>query len=343
VTTHCFTSATICYLPKARVLADSVHKHHPDWVFHLTLCEPLPDWFDLKVEPFDDVILLEDLQIPGLSGWVFCRSVVEVCTGVKGAVMSLLLQREDTEAVVYLDPDIAVFSPLAAVEDGMERGSILLTPHQLAPEFDPAAVIDNEVCSLAHGVFNLGFIAVRKDPEGVRFGEWWRERLLVHCFDDKARGLFTDQRWCDLIPAFFERYVIIRNPAYNVATWNLTNRSVETNFEGKVMVNDIPLAFYHFTGYDSGAGRVMLEKYADEGSTPFDLWDWYDGELLTRGHELLGSHPWRYETFDNGLKIESAMRHLYRERADLHSVFPDPFFVGEGEPSFLEWWCSEGS
>lgn len=340
MTTHVYTSLTVNYLAKGRVMAKSVRRYHPDWVIHLVLCEPPPEWFDLTLEPFDRLILLEDLEVPGLSAWVFSHSLVEVCTGVKGVVMDLLLSDPDCDAVVYLDPDTAVFSPLSAVVDALTVGSIVLTPHLLEPEAHPDAVLDNEICSLAHGIYNLGFLAVRSDEQGRRFGRWWRERLLAHCVDDKERGLFTDQRWCDLVPAFFDRHVILRHPAYNVATWNLNQRTVRVAEDGRILVNGEPLAFYHFTGCDSGAGRIRLRKYAPEESAAYDLWDWYERELDSHGQQDLGWSPWRWSSFEDGRPVPARLRTTYRARADLKAAYPDPFSVVE--PALVSWWAAHG-
>jgi len=73
-------------------------------------------------------------------------------------------------------------------------------------------VIDNEICSLAHGTYNLGFLAIRNDTNGRRLAEWWNERLLEYCFDDKTNGIFVDQKWCDLVPAMFDGVMIVRDP-----------------------------------------------------------------------------------------------------------------------------------
>ena len=341
MTTHCFTSITLRYLAKARVLGESVRRHHPDWRLHVVVSEPLPDWFDIAAEPFDDAIGLEDLSIPGLAGWVFTHTVVEVCTGVKGSVMDRLLARDDAEHVVYLDPDMVLFASLDDVERALEAASIVLTPHQLVPESTPRGVIDNEMTSLVHGIYNLGFIAVRADAQGKAFAAWWRDRLVDHCFDDRMAGLFTDQRWCDFVPAFFDRTEILRNPAYNVGPWNVSQRDVTKHADGRVLVNGEPLALFHFSGHDGGGGREMLARYAPPGSAVHELWDDYDRDVAARD-EPRAATEWTYAHFDDGTPIEQVMRDAYRYRPDVWERFPDPFYVGDDDECFLHWWAETG-
>lgn len=339
---RCYTSVTNNYIPKARLLAKTVKKFHPDWEFFLVNSEPLFEGFDLENEPFDKVLLLEDFYIDNLEGWLFKHRVVEICTAVKGPTAAKLLEMPDTEKVVYLDPDIAVFNSLSYLIELLDQYAIVLTPHQLTPESTREAVIDNEICSLKHGIYNLGFVALSKKEQGIAFANWWRDRLLNFCYDDIPNGLFTDQRWVDLAPAFFDDLHILRDPGYNVASWNLSNRQMSLNKDGQIVINnDYPLRFYHFTGYDSGAGTIMTEKYTDENSVVHDIWRWYGEALEVEGQEQLGRLKWKYSNFENGEKIEVPMRMLYRHRKDLQKYFPDPFATFGKGSGFLGWYLDK--
>lgn len=127
---HVFTSAAGNYLPKVRVLFDSIAEHQPDWQRHLLLVE---DWTDAECAALAldaEVCQPRDLAIPDWRPWAFCHSMVELCTAVKPFVLRQLLARDDCDAVVYLDPDICVFSPLVDVTAALDEHAILLTPHQ---------------------------------------------------------------------------------------------------------------------------------------------------------------------------------------------------------------------
>jgi len=149
------------------------------------------------------------------------------------------------------------------VLERFQRASILLTPHSLDPENSPEAVFDNEICFLRYGLYNLGFIGIKNSPEGKRFATWWKDRLTNYCYSDLLGGLFTDQRWIDLVPSFFSEIEIIRDPSCNVATWNISNRRVTGSLSGGLTVNERPLQFFHFSGSDSGAQLAMLEQGAE--------------------------------------------------------------------------------
>jgi hypothetical protein len=334
-----YTSVTKSYLPKARVLAKSVKHFHPDWIFVLLYSDDLPVGFDLKQESFDEVLAIEQLGLPNWKAWAFGHAVVELCTAVKGPAAELLAQRPGVDKIMYLDPDIKVFSSLASLEVLLDQHEILLTPHLLDVEQDIDAIQDNEISALKHGVYNLGFFAARTSGQGLDFIRWWAERLRLFCRDDIPGGLFTDQRWCDLAPAFFSGLGIVRDRGCNVATWNIAHRPLSKDDAGVFLVANVPLRFYHFTSYDNGAGFGMLTKYASNQTVVHELWDTYGKDLLAEGQNDARYKSWYYGQFENGEPIPLEARRLYQVRQDVQKVFPDPYSVVE--PCFLSWWKAE--
>jgi hypothetical protein len=334
-----YTSITKSYLPKARVLAKSVKNFHPNWTFVLLYSDDLPIGFDLKNEPFDEVLTIEQLGIPNWKSWAFGHSVVELCTAVKGPAAELLAQRVGVDKIMYIDPDIKLFNSLLTLETALDEYEILLTPHLLDAETDINAIQDNEISALKHGIYNLGFFAARTSGQGLKFIRWWAKRLFLFCRDDIPGGLFTDQRWCDLAPAFFSNLHIVRDIGCNVATWNIAHRSLSKNHIGEFFVANTPLRFYHFSSYDNGNGFDMLKKYASNQMVAHELWDTYGKDLLAEGQGDSCYKGWFYGQFDDGETISIEARKLYQEKPDLQKAFPDPFSVIE--PCFLSWLKAE--
>ena len=334
---HVFTSITANYLPKARVLAASLKRLHPRVVFHLVLADRKPDDFGGPAEPFDAVLTADDLPIPERPAWIFKHSVVELCTAVKGLAAVEIRRRFGTENLFYLDPDIAVLGPLDGLEALLARHSILLTPHLTAPEVDLEAIEQNEICALQHGVYNLGFVGVRADDEGRRFLEWWAHRLLHFCYDDVPGGLFTDQRWADLVPAFFPGAGIVREPQYNVAPWNVSRRRAEGIAPYNILIDGKPLAFFHFSGLDSGANEGMLKRYGADSPVLFKLREWYLAECERMGQSREGKRPCAYGFYEDGTPVPRAHRLLYRTRPDLQSRFRNPYATSDNHQSFSRW------
>lgn len=334
-----YTSITKSYLPKARVLAKSLKRFHPDWTFVLLYSDDFPEGFDEKKEPFDEILTIDQLGLQNWKSWAFGHAVVELCTAVKGPAAALLAQRPGVDKIMYIDPDIKIFNSLATLDAQLDKCEILLTPHLLDAENNVEAIKTNEITALKYGVYNLGFFAARTTGQGLDFIRWWAERLTLFCRDDIPSGLFTDQRWCDLAPAFFSGLGIVRDRGCNVATWNIGHRRISKDNAGVYFAGEVPLRFYHFTGYDSGAGISTLERYASDQTLAHELWDVYEKDIIAEGQGDGRYKGWRYGQFENGEPIPKEARRLYIVRPDLLKAFPDPFSTVE--PCFLSWWKTE--
>lgn len=335
---HAYTSFSFSYLNRARVLATSLRRQHPDWVIWAVLTDKEPEGFhfDLEGEEFDRLVTAEDLYGAETDRWLFGHDIVEACTAVKGRALLHILDQPDAEKVFYFDPDIGVFNDMSAVSDLLDTYSIVLTPHQVDPEpqEDTLAIIDNEVASLAYGTFNLGFIAVNSGPEARRFARWWDERLHDWCHDRLDIGVFVDQKWCNLVPCFFDDVKILRDPGYNVASWNLSQRKMHFDETGRALINGQPLRFYHFTKLGP-TGDMMTRRYARNNTEIHELWWWYRHQVEAFTDPAIPKGWWYYGTFDNGTAIRKPIRELYRTRADLKAAFAEPRQTGPG--SFFEW------
>ena len=339
-TIHVFTSAACNYIPKVRALVASIRRHHPDWRVHLALSDEQPAGLDLSGEPFDEIHPVAELGIPHHRGWAFCYRIVELSTAIKPFLLAKLLERPDCGGVVYLDPDTIVFSPLEDVVAALEQSNIALTPHLVAPETELDAVMDNEIAALKHGIYNLGFAAVAPTDVGRQFAAWWADRCYHFCRDEIPNGLFTDQRWIDLVPAFFEGVCILRSTRLNVASWNVSTRKVTGTVPDSVAVDGEPLGFYHFTGFDSGAHRTMAWKHAAGQPTVLALINWYAETIASLGKDPLCAVPWAFGCYDDGSPITPPARLVYRERIDLQRAFPDPFATSNG--GYKAWWEGQG-
>lgn len=333
MTVVAYTSFSFSYLDRARVLAHSLKDVHSDWQLWAVITDKHPEGLsiDWSKEPFDRVVYLDELIGDFADQWIFGHTIVEACTAVKAAAAIRILEEEECEKLFYFDPDIAVFNPLDDVVTLLDDYSIVLTPHQTQPASSEKkqAIIDNEICSLSHGAYNLGFIAMSNCSESRKFCKWWDDRLRDWCFDRKDIGVFVDQKWCDLIPSFFDRVKILRDPGYNVASWNLEYRTMNFDDDGTALINGRPLRFYHFTKLGP-VGDSMTKRYARNNFEIYELWSWYKRKIEEYRESEIPERYWHYGTFDNGESIPPEARILYRERTDLNSAFADPFKVEDG-------------
>jgi hypothetical protein len=183
------------YLPFARVLANSLRRHHPELPLTVLLIDEPPD------DPGDlDVLRLEDLAIEDLRGWRFAYDAQELTVAAKPHLLAHLLERN--EAAVFLDADVEVLGSLDALLSDVREHAIVLVPHLLAA-LETGDAAERERMLLLAGAFNGGVLGVSRREEGRRFLAWWADRMRAHCRHDVPAGMHYDQRWLDLVPSFF--------------------------------------------------------------------------------------------------------------------------------------------
>ncbi|HEX3111599.1 MAG TPA: group 1 glycosyl transferase, partial [Thermoanaerobaculia bacterium] len=221
----------------------TVGTHEPEW-----------DRFVLVVggdatteheEPFE-AVAIDAIGLPDLTDFAFRYTMLELDTAVKPWLIAHLFA-QGYDRVVYLDPDIVVYSKLAEL-DGDGQPFITLTPHLTTPAEEEGHARERGI--LIAGAWNLGFIAITRDPQLDAFLGWWKRRLERECVVEPEQGLFCDQKWIDLVPGLFDRVMPLRHDGYNVAYWNLAQRPVTRNGVGAFVVNGQPLRFFHFSGFD---------------------------------------------------------------------------------------------
>lgn len=313
-----FTSICANYTHKARCLAESVKRHMPDATFVVCLTErSIPQ--NISDENIDSIVLSKDMWEGNFSQYIFKHSIVEASTAVKGQFFRYLYKAYPQESqFVYLDPDCYVYSDFIELKKLLETRPIVLCPHLLQP-----GNIDMELSSTAHGVYNLGFLAVNRNPEAIRFINWWADRLYLFCYDDILRGIFTDQKWIDLAPCFFD-VEILKHKGYDFATWSLLDCGM-TKERDSYFVKGDPLRFIHFSGYGATIEKCMHD-WLPEGDHPFkELYKDYSIRHEANDADHISKTPWSYAQYISGERIDDSVRILYRSNSNVMFAEENPF------------------
>jgi glycosyltransferase involved in cell wall biosynthesis len=324
------------YLPYARVLASSFREHHPEIPFFVLLVDRNDGLFDAEEEPFE-LVEIDQLPIPDRKRFCFQYSVVELNTAAKPYFLEHLFEKHDLDQLLYFDPDILVVRDLGPLWDALESSSILLVPHLTDPVDD--GLKPTEIDILRSGTYNLGFLGLRRGQSTDALLGWWQDRLYDRCLVAHDEGLFTDQRWIDLVPGLFDDVRILREPGYNVAYWNYHGRTVEVDGDG-IRVNGQPAYFFHFSGFDPDdveaiskhQNRFDLASLGDLRS----VFERYGALVRDAGWDVTRSWPYAFGSFDNGVPIPEVVRSAYLSLGDDARRFGDPF---DSSPpwSFYRW------
>ena len=312
------------YFSFARTLADSIIVQYPNAIIYVVICDRNYKFLDTG-NAHIKFISLEELNLPNFDQFAFRYDILEFCTAIKPYVFKWIFEKRHHKSAIYLDTDIYLISRLTEVEKKLkENVSAVLTPHLLDPindNFHP-----NERTMLQVGSYNLGFIAINNNLEGNKLIKWWANRLEKDAFVDLESGLFTDQKWANLMPSLFHSVYILRHPGYNLAYWNLSQRKVSFKNK-KYFVNDMPMVFVHFSGIDPLNPTIFSKhqnriKINNIGVLK-PIFDHYIKSLIR--NDYIGTHklPYEFNFFNDGTRISSAMRFYYNNLQK--KIYSNPF------------------
>jgi hypothetical protein len=151
----------------------------------------------------------------------------------------VLENERDAEWVTYLDSDLFFFAPPDPIYEEMKDAAFGIVPHRFTRR-----LADQR----RFGLYNVGWVSVRRCDEGFAALRWWRERCIEWCYDRVEGDRFADQRYLDRLPELFKNVHVIGHLGANLAPWSLEDLRVEWR-DGAVRIEDrYALLFFHFYG-----------------------------------------------------------------------------------------------
>ncbi len=327
------------YLSFARALACSFRHYHPEIPFFTLLADEVDGWFDPAAEPFQ-LLRFSEMDIPRAERFRFHYTQQPLSYASTPYLLSHLLARGFQRAIFFKQESLVV-GDLSFLVEALGRSSIILTPHLLAP-LAGADRVQRELNILQSGTFNVGVLGVSRTPTTDRFLAWWKDRVATHSRHAVPEGMHYEQRWLDLVPAFFEDVHVLRDPAYNVGHWNLPDRSIEVHPDA-VLVDGRPCRLFRFSGYSPDDPRVIT-KYSQrltwENVGPArELFDRARTKLEAAGYHETKHWPYAYGAFDNDVPVPDIARALFLELGDKVEAFGDP--LESASPDSYFHWLSE--
>ncbi|ADQ18803.1 glycosyl transferase, group 1 [Leadbetterella byssophila DSM 17132] len=285
-----FTICSINYLAQAKILSKSLKKTNPDYTFVVGLCDKLEgSGVDPKLIEGLDLLEVHNIGIDGFADMTERYDITELNTAVKPFYFQYFFDQDpNLERVIYFDPDIEIFDKLTGIEEGLVDHNIVLTPHFYTPIFDNKSRTEQQM--FVNGIYNLGFLAVKRSEETFKFLHWWMTKLRTECYMDIQNGMFVDQLYCNMVPLYYEGVKIDKYPGYNISYWNLHERQL-TKADGKYFSNGQPLVFYHYSGIDV-KDPINISRWQnrfDLNNRPdlVELFNGYRAQLKENGHDEL--------------------------------------------------------
>lgn len=315
-----FTIVAKNYFSYANTLCESIKSIHPESKIYIAVSDEINSTEYGEYTKFD-VININQLNLPEFEKFCFRYDVMELSTAIKPYVFRWIFDNTNAENVIYLDPDIFVLSRLDRVTEILDGGSaVVVTPH-ITTRIDDGLHPD-ETTMLKVGVFNLGFIAISSSDTGYKVVNWWADRLERGAVNDLSKGLFTDQKWVDLVPCLFSNVAILRDPGFNVAYWNLHERVI--SFENDVWyANGEPIKFFHFSGID----LKNIERFSKHQNrynlsnigVLKNLYIKYTKKLIDNKYQDFIKLPYGFNVSPSGLVIDKQVREYFKKFHDASS------------------------
>lgn len=215
-------------------------------------------------------------RIPDLMPFYF--DPFEFCNALKPFVVADLFDRGASK-IIYLDSDVLPFNRFEVIWNELESCDLLLSPHQLSPP--PLEIkYTNEVNVCDMGIFNGGFLAWKAGVNSQKMIAWMCERFPVYGFNERAKGMFVDQKLLPLLTVYFPEMVrICRHPGVNVAYWNLHERDVKKNDDG-FSARGEALLFFHLSGFRTSNPNILCSYLsADDNRRIFNEHPWLNSLL----------------------------------------------------------------
>lgn len=292
---------------QARVLGESVLRHHPDARLLAAAAPatqvpadpaPFAEYVDLGADPSIPSVLAEALA--------------------RGA-----------DLAVYLAPTVRLYETLEPVTAAATGDGVALVPRLGSLPEDGEEPSYAEL--LAAGRLSPAMVAVSRGEAAEAFLGWWLRR--------REESELADGRWLELASDELHSISVVTDPGCNVSFWNLHERPL-VRAGKQVSAAGRPLRFVDFDGFDPERPYWL----SDAGTRVHVIDDPVLSELCGAYAEQVREAGWTppprriadVERLGNGQKVDGHVRALWERARTDRRYFGDPL-SGEAADAFVAW------
>ncbi len=171
------------------------------------------------------------------------RNLSEYSWTCKSIIINYAMNLDiEADWFIYLDSDMMVFSdPDNILLNKLDYNSII-TPHNFANK--KFFKYEKNV-----GIYNAGYIAFKKNKEGEKILQWWKEQCIKACNSTVSDVSYGDQKYLNYLPELFKGVYKSINEGLNIAPWNIENYKI-TKCNDKIYLDEKELLIFHFQGIE---------------------------------------------------------------------------------------------
>ena len=231
------------YLPRALALFESLrHNGDQSEIYALLLDDIAGEYFAKKTLGIKTISLIElEHRFPELLTVKDSRSKMEYIFTLTPWLLKYVAEQTNSEVVIYLDSDLYFFNDPDLVVNDMAGADVGIIEHKYPK------VLRNRLAK--YGNYNVGWVGVRKSPNGLACLNWWSEKCLEWCSDKPEPGRYADQGYLDQFADLFKGVKVLKSQGFNLAPWNSqSTRIISVDNSLLISTSRERLVFFHFHG-----------------------------------------------------------------------------------------------
>ena len=254
---------TLNFLPFARTAVQSFLTHHPAAVaVVLVLDADDPGAVDCHGA---EVRIGRELMGQRFPFLALKFTAFELSAASKSFLLLELVESGRFRKIVFLDADVLVLSPMTELLDALDGHDVVACPHMMAPlPVRPSAPERPTSGAIAAvGILNTGLIGLRPTAATARFLATWREMVIAPGAFTEGESPQHEQLAFNWVSAFGPDVHVLTDRSYNVAYWNLHERTLAWHLGGPALTGNLytvdgrPLVAFHFSGFSPYNPRVL--------------------------------------------------------------------------------------
>jgi glycosyltransferase involved in cell wall biosynthesis len=340
-----YSVATLASLPRARVLARSLHAHQPAWELEVVLVASR-DVVAATAQADDGLCLRAagealDLDVEAL---LALHDEHELSALLAPELLLRHVQRTG-EPALHLPNAVWVLADLEPIAASLSHNSVLLVPRAVEDVPDDGLEPSRSQLEDA-GRIDETIIGVDGGARAASFLVWWKEHIEAMRGSLDARGSGArpeDRPWLgrflELAPARFAT-AVLDEPGCNLSLWNLHRHTLQAGAQGTLVDDRWSLRFLNLPGFEpdrphrlaANASRARVSR----SPALHELCQSYASELLRAGWRDLDHRVEVGRSLEEGFVYDDSLRAAYATALALGQPIADLFETASTE-RFIAW------